>query len=105
MSYNRVNVKDEHLPSDSAPWSVDEEHNLALDWPVQEIIGEDIIEGQKHYWVMWEPSLISEVNARGAKRLIEEWQARKRKSKLRSTKRFARRNREALQKHQKTLTK
>ena len=47
------------------------------DWPVEEVIGEEMIDGKKYYWVVWEPSLVSEADAANSKRLIEEWETRK----------------------------
>lgn len=83
-------IKNEH-PGDGNGVGTDND-NVASDWPVQEIIGEQIIEGQKYFWVMWEPSLVSEVDARGAKRLIEDWESRKARNQKRSMRRIERSN-------------
>ncbi len=59
-------------------------HTSMADWPVEEVIGEEMIDGKKYFWVVWEPSLISEVDAASSRRLLQEWESRKAKKRARA---------------------
>lgn len=47
------------------------------EWEALRIIGEEMIDGKRHYMMEWKPSLVSEDDAQNAAQLITMWNRRK----------------------------
>ncbi|KAI5465178.1 hypothetical protein BGZ63DRAFT_402068 [Mariannaea sp. PMI_226] len=49
------------------------EKETCLEWEVEGILDEQMIDGTKHYLMSWKPTLVAEYDARNAGKLIAEW--------------------------------